>query len=613
MIWHAIDDYLADPMPDHMLLVAAPAGIGKTAIGVETAERAASGRQRVMYVGPRKEFFTDLMQLARRPQWWYAWQARHDGQGIGLDATCRYPHQIAAWQQRGYAARSFCSNPRICGWNYIHSGCRYYAQEQHARDIIFAQYEHIALGHLLLDKMGLIVGDELPVRAFFNPWHIPTHAIVPPDMEDGPVAQLVERLHTLATIPKARSGVELLDTLGGADHVERICRLFRLDVSLLAYEPALRSADAVEDAPYFHLPWLLALLHREAERAKDGKPIISRVKVDQSGLTLLLRRAPRELPPHVIWLDATANRHLYETLFRRPVTVINPDVELEGKVYQVWAGLNNKMRLAGEGTHDSAKLDHLKQQIARILSRGYERPAFISYKDMVRSLLPEPHAQTEALAHFGGSRGTNRLQDCDCLIVVGAPQPPTPQLLDMAAMLYHERDEPFDTTWSTRDQPYTGQPWAWPIGGFWNDSDLQTLLEQSRESELVQAIHRARPLIRDVDVWLLTNVPLDNLPVELVSLRELFNAPDGVDPYGWPAAVALAEGRMESAGIVTSADLVSAGLCQQAAGRRYIEALARQQGWDVITAPANGRGKPPLACVKNKAAWNIDLSCISNL
>jgi hypothetical protein len=88
------------------------------------------------------------------------------------------------------------------------------------------------------------------------------------------------------------------------------------------------------------------------------------------------------------------------------------------------------------------------------------------------------------LAHFGGSRGTNRLQDCDCLIVVGAPQPPTPQLLDMAAMLYHERDEPFDTTWSTLTGRSRGQPWAWPIGGFWNDPALQTLLEQARESEL---------------------------------------------------------------------------------------------------------------------------------
>jgi hypothetical protein len=485
VIERAIADYLADPMPSHMLLIAAPAGIGKTTLGVRAAETAAAGGQKVMYVGPRKEFFADLMAFAARPQWWYAWQSRHDGGAIGLDATCRWAGQIDNWQRRGYAAKSFCSNPRVCGWHYMHTACKYYAQEQHAKDIIFAQYEHVAMGHLLMQKMHLIIGDELPIRAFLHPWTIPAGAIVPPNSEPGPIFDLVQRLRTLASVPKVVwRGPELLDAIGGAAHVERLARAYRQDVSFAAYEPELRSAYDADDVPYFHIPWLLQLLHREAERALAGKEWISRVRVDSSGLTLLLRRAPGNLPPHVIWLDATANSAMYETLFRRPVQVVRPDVALTGTVRQVWAGLNNKMGMSTDGLLDSAKMDHVRLQIARILSRGYTRPAFISYKDLVRSLIPAEYATTDALAHFGGSRGTNRLQDCDCLIVVGAPQPPTPQLLDMAAMLYHERDEPFDTTWSTLDRPFEGQPWAWPIGGFWNDAALQTLLEQARESEL---------------------------------------------------------------------------------------------------------------------------------
>ena len=180
-------------------------------------------------------------------------------------------------------------------------------------------------------------------------------------------------------------------------------------------------------------------------------------------------------------------------------------------------------------------------------------------------------------------------------------------------MLYHERDEPFETTWTTRDIPFANQPWAWPIGGFWDDPQLQALIEQTRESELVQAIHRARPLLRDVDIWLLTNVPLPGVPVELVSLRDLFDAPEGVDAYRWPEVVATAQARMDAAGLVTTSDLVAAKLCQSAAARRYLEALAQQQGWQIVTAPASGRGKPPLACVKHKQVSNIDLSPISNL
>lgn len=608
MIQDAITTYLADPMPESMLLIAAPAGIGKTTIGVRAAESAAAGGQKVMYIGPRKEFFADLMALASRPAWWYAWQSRHGGDADGYAATCRWPAQIATWQQRGYDSRSFCSNPRICGWSYIHTSCRYYAQERRAKDIIFAQYEHIALGHLLLDKMHVIVGDELPTRAFLHPWHIPAAAIVPPNV-DAPGAQaLLTRLATLASVPNVVwRGPELLESLGGAAHVARVAEAYRLDVAVAAYAPELRGPDDAEDAPYFHLPWTLALLGREAARAREGKPAISRVRVDSSGLTLLLRRAPKALPPHVIWLDATAKRGLYETLFGRPVQVVQPDVRLRGRIFQVIDSLNNKQSLRDDGP----KTEHIRRQVDRILARGYQKPAWVGYKDLIHRVIPPAYADTDQVTHFGGSRGTNKLQECDCLIVVGAPQPPTPQLLDAAAMLYHERDEPFDTTWTTRDRPFEGQPWAWPIGGFWDDPDLQVLIEQSRESELVQALHRARPLFRDVDIWLLTNVPLDGVPVELLSLRDLFDAPAGVDPYRWPEVVALAEQRIDAAGIVTSADLVDAGLCTPPAARKYLEALATRQGWSIVTAPASGRGKPPIGCVKGYQAPNIENTPIS--
>ncbi len=601
MITNALTTYLADPMPSSMLLIAAPAGIGKTTIGVQTAERAAAASQRVMYVGPRREFFADVQALATHPAWWTAWQPRHGGEGeTGFGATCRWPEQINTWMARGYAAKSFCSNPRVCGWNYWHTTCRYHAQERSAGPIVFAQYEHIALGHPLMDQMALIIGDELPIRAFLHPWQIPTAAIVPPEITDPAVDAILRRLHTLATIPNTTwSGAELLDALGGAAAVAQACTRFRQDVSFAAYEPELRGPNDAEDVPYFHLPQTLALLGREAERAAQDKPSINRVRVDTTGLTLLLRRAPRQLPPHVIWLDATANAPLYETLFGRPVTVVRPEVALQGRVRQVWAGLNNKQALSNQ----APKTDHLRQQLARILARGYTRPAFIGYKDLIRGLVPAD-ISPERLAHFGGNRGTNRLQDCDCLIVIGAPQPPTPQLLDMAAMLYHERDEPFNTTWSTRDIPYAGQAWAWPIGGFWDDAQLQALIEQTRESELVQAIHRARPLIRDVDIWLLTNVPLPNIPVELVSLHELFDAPGGIDAYRWPDVVATAQARMDAAGMVTTADLVDAKLCQKPAAKKYLEALAADRGWQIVTAPASGRGQPPLACVKNKQVSN---------
>jgi len=53
---------------------------------------------------------------------------------------------------------------------------------------------------------------------------------------------------------------------------------------------------------------------------------------------------------------------------------------------------------------------------------------------------------------------------------------------------------------------------------------LSAVLEQYRDAEILQSIHRARPLRNKVDVWLLTNVPIAGLPVQLTSLHALYGA-----------------------------------------------------------------------------------------
>lgn len=640
MIADAATRYLADPMPETMLLIAAPAGTGKTTEMVRLAEQRAMSAERVMYAGPNHAFYADLQGVSARvgqippehfTRWWFEWQSRHGGDANGLGAMCRWAPQMDAWLARGYPARGFCSNPRICGWNYVHASCKYYAQEQQAGPIVFAQHQHVALGHLLMDRIKLLIGDELPVNAFLSStngrpgWIIPPAFIVPKEMERSPLETLLRGLRAMSTLRmNVAEGPELLDALGGPAHVLDVLASARID-GALALEPTLRTAADVHDAPYFHLFTLAGLLSQEAEEALANRPCINRVRVTNEGLVLLTRRIPRQLPSHVIWCDATADPRLYRHLFGRPITLLKPRVQLKGRVFQVYASLNNKGSLIDSGTHHTAnvitatipdgpeyaaprrtnheKLDKLRKQIAQIAARGYERVVTITYKGTVNELLP--HAEDADLGHFGAQRGTNRYEGCDCLIVIGAQQPTTPALIDTAAQIFHQRTQPFDTTWSTFDRPYAGQPWSWPIGGFWNDPDLQALLDQFREAEILQAVHRARPIQHPVDVWVLTNVPIPELPVQLVSLADLFGAPADVDPYRWPEVQHLAQARMDAAGIVLSSDLVAAGLCQAKAATKYLHALAAQLGWCVITAPASGRGKPPLACVKNKQDSNI--------
>lgn len=605
MLDHAITTYLAEPTPGRALLLAIPAGGGKTTKMVQIAERtAAAGGRRVLYAGPRHDFYQDIQALAGQPSWWYEWKPRTLG-GETTAATCRWAPQMERWQHRGYMALDFCKNPHICGWSYLQKDCPYHAQRRITQPIIYAQHQHVALRHPLMEQAGLLIGDELPLSAFLHPWTIPAGAIV----LDGAAPDLHQLLWTLRALcatpaPKGQggwSGPALLAELGGAAYVAALCEAhggLSIGAELLA--PQLRHPDAVDEAEYGHLPYLLSLLAQEAQASLDGMPdYVRRVRATTDGLTLLMRRRPGPLPEHIIWCDATGDGALYERLLGMPVKVVRPNVPLAGTVRQVWASLNNKAALAGtpEGDEDRQaqlrKRVQLQAQIGQILNRGYERPALITYK----ALRAELGAGLEG-GHFGAERGTNRLAECDGLIVVGTPQPPTPQIVDMAAMLYDRRMEPFNTTWSVRDIPYTGQDKAWPIGGFWDDPELQTLLEQLRDAELMQAVHRARPLRRQVDVWLLTNAPVDGLPVELVSLNALFDAPEGVDPYGWPALRAWVADRVDTVGRATVPEIAEAAGVKLAAARRYADALAAQDGYDLVRAPAAGRGQPPLALVK---------------
>lgn len=634
MIADATRRYLADPLPEQMLLVATPAGTGKTTEMVRLAETQALGGDRMMYAGPNHAFYADLRTVSERVglippaqfgRWWYEWQGRHAGDAeTGANATCRWAPQMDAWLARGYTARNFCKNPRICGWNYVHTSCKYYAQEQLAGPIIYAQHQHVSLGHLMMDRIKLLIGDELPIGAFLSStygkpgWIIPPAFIVPKGMEQGPLETLLRALRAMASVRSTTwDGESLLEALGGAAHIIEVLKSARVS-GALAIEPSLRSPDAVHNAPYFHLFTLAELLSQEAEEALAGRPCISRVRVTGDGLVLLTRRVPRSLPPHVIWCDATADPRLYKQLFGRDVTLLKPRVKLRGRVFQVYASLNNKGSLL-DGTERTAvtaaavpdgpqrttvahlndeKWQKLQKQVTQIIVRGgYKKVVRISYKGLVEHLTPG--ADPDDIGHFGAQRGTNRFEGCDCLIVVGAQQPTITAMVDTAAQVFHERTRPFDTTWGTFDRPYAGQGWSWPIGGFWNDTDLQSLLEQFREAEILQAAHRARPIQKEVDVWVLTNVPIPGLPVELVSLADLFGAPEGVDPYRWPEVLELARKRMGTAGMVLSSDLVAAGLCQGRAATKYVRALAAQQGWQLVTAPAAGRGKPPLACVKH--------------
>lgn len=591
-ITEALEQYLNERLPAHLLLIRASPGVGKSRSGVRAAEVQATLGQRVLYAGPRHALYQTVLAEAAQPALWREWLPRRGASPAG-PATCRYPDEITTWLKNGYEGTAFCAG--VCGWTYVKEECPWHAQQRLTEPIVFGQHAHV-IAHP--QQFHAVIGDEFPMSAFLHPWSIPVQHVLPIGMD--PTSALTHLVHALALLAQratggqAWSGPTLLAALGGADQVLEACQEFAADRDVAPLAPTIRQASDVADIGPFHLPALVDLLRREAEAHLAGQAYPARILVEHSQLTLLLRRAPNNrLPLHVIWLDGTGNERLYAALFRRPIRAVDAAPALHGRIFQVTNRAHGVGTLvSGQGNLRAAAVKQLQVQVRSIADR-YDRPAVISHQAVVADL-----AGALERLHFYAARGTNDLVRCDALIVAGTPMPPADSLVRQAAMLFPERMTAFDTRWSERILPYAyvdpadGQGRAYPVNGYWHDPDLQAVLWAYREAEIIQAAHRARPIGRDVDVWLLTNLPLPELPpTRLLSLRELCAAPEGVAPARWAEVMAYAQRTAAAAGCVTTVDLMQQFSLHRTTAYKYLDLLVTALGWERAAAPQR-RGRP---------------------
>ena len=594
-----LTDYEAQPFPTAMLLVKALPGIGKTTIAVAEAERLAADGQRAMYCGPRHDFFADLLGVAAHPTWWYEWLPRQTGE----QETCPYAAEVNEWTTRGWEAMDFCA--RVCGWSWINEVCVYHAQKRRTEPLIFCQHQHAVFGHPL--QFSRAFGDESPIQAFQHVWHIPVEYVLPRGMDPRePAAELMHALLGLAPGEHVH-GPELLERLGGAESVSAAVGDTTIPADLL--EPEIHDAWDAHQVPYTHLFTTLALLNRESAAALRGENYVHRVIVGKGALTLLLRHAVNDhLPAHLVWLDATANERLYRACFGRPVEVVDAQPATSGRIYQLYERANTKTSLilrdkptGGKAWESgkvspSAKTAQSVQLVRRIVGRGYRSPVVISFQ----GVLEQSELGELRHVHFYAARGTNAFEDCDATIIVGTPQPSLYDLERMAAMIFFERDRAFASEWTVVDRPYrfvspTGQGASYPTSGFWGDPDLQAVLWSVREAEIIQAAHRGRPVNHATDIWLLTNVPIDELPPdELLSMREVMGAPAGVSPWEWGRIVEAAERIAATRGVVTIAAMMAdLGLTSRKTASKYLNLILQTQtGWTVGSIRGPWAGPP---------------------
>lgn len=610
----AIEEYLAS-IATGMLLIKSLPGMGKTTAAVRAVERLAADGHRVMYSGPRHDFLADLINIAEHPDLWYEWLPRQEGSDDKTE-TCSYTEQINEWLKRGYEAMDFCAG--VCGWDWINGHCAYHAQKTRTEPIIFCQHQHAVFGHPL--SFDFVFGDESPIMAFQHEWRIPAKFVRPGDMSlIDPLAEMLHRLTSLAVAPQYTRGPELIDALGGAPEIISLIDSANIPASADILNPEIHEARRVEDMPYAHLFALAKLLHREASHPGG----ISRIIAGKGTLTLLLRHAPNaKLPPHVVWCDATANERLYRACFQRPVQVVDAQPAIGGKIYQLYERANTKTSLAprdkpesgkaweSQESSISSKAIQATQVIERVIER-YEHPVAISFQDV----LSKTTLKDIAHVHFYASRGTNLFEEADATIILGTPQPSLYDIEKAAAMIFLERDRAFAAQWTTAEREYRfvspeGQTPVYPVSGFWGDPDLQAMLWSLREAEIIQAAHRGRPVNHEVDIWLLTNIPLDELPPDkLLTMREVLGAPDGVNVFDWERIVEAAEEIAAEKGGVTIADMMQAlGLKNRKTANKYLQLiLDNDDGWESGLFKPNDRsfGGRPQKSIRRKEVLSI--------
>jgi hypothetical protein len=617
-----IAEYQMEKRPNRYLLITAQPGVGKTYLAVQAVQQLAQLHVRVLYAMPTHAHFDTISDFDNFDGGydWYHWLALSAESPETKNTMCLYANEMVVWTRKGYPAMKLCDS--LCA--VYKPNCEFRRQALRSERIIAGVHNHVSLGMAISD-FDLAIVDELPISAFLRPRHVPADGLRLNGA--GPVVDLSEKLSTICASGERTLGWPLLDQL--APLLTDVYAQFEDYASALPVTPWISRADQVGQAPYWYLPDLLELLVQEKAAYDAGaKQWLERVILTKHGLDLLQRAEPWDgLPAHVVFLDATGSAAVYKQLFRREIEVYAPNVKRAGRVYQV------VKRLHGLGTflekvpgqiepqngEDDKRLRRLSKQgldalkfcAAMIEAKGYKNPGCVTFKSAVPEF--EQVFGAGRVLHFHAQRGSNDLIDADAGFVVGAPQPQDGDIMQAVKILWPRRSRPFCLVEHNGAHPARSEELrayqyfdergqaVRRVSGFWNDPDLNAVADVMREQELVQAIHRFRPITRDVPVYLLTSIPIEE-PLDGIfeDYSEVMGIPEGI--HNWQAWKRLMEWLPN---VHKTGQPVSNHDIAEATGLSY-DTIWRQKWLDIILkiypddwkidriVPATGGGKKSL-------------------
>jgi hypothetical protein len=158
------------------------------------------------------------------------------------------------------------------------------------------------------------------------------------------------------------------------------------------------------------------------------------------------------------------------------------------------------------------------------------------------------------IAHFGNIRGSNEFEGHEIVVILGRGEPSVEDAEQRAMAIWYDMKEPIRRigpdvkgriNYQSRTRRYLMRDGSTKSANvaIQPDPRVQTVVEQSRETEMIQAIDRLRLIHNEKrkTVYILCNIPLD-IPVDelvtwkqLTGDRRLSDALAECDERGWDA------------------------------------------------------------------------------
>jgi hypothetical protein len=238
------------------------------------------------------------------------------------------------------------------------------------------------------------------------------------------------------------------------------------------------------------------------------------------------------LPPRIT-LDATADPEIHARLLGAPVEIVQTPVppppnmrhiavrtrwtrgeqtgmKRYGKV-SLTSGASQERDLRRAAAEARYVLNELDPSGALRASGGVGLITYMGCEQQLAEALDLPYG--ERTGHFWAMRGSNKLEDCAILLVVGTPTPDPADVKRWTRALYSNDPAPLDETVER-----SGDGWRY------QDPRLQGVAEYLTRAELTQCAHRNRPMRHDGrTVVTFCAGEIDFLPIttEITSLPQL--------------------------------------------------------------------------------------------